>query len=314
LNGNGGIVFGVSSYGGSTAPSAPPTFVSNPAESRPNTDIMTSPGGGFGTAPQIGTANIASTSPAAPLTVIASLPGGSNAFGTFGTGTVVNTGPQYGYTLTDSSPGGSGSYSVTTSVSNYTVTGGTANPGFSYGASLSYGGLLTSVGNLDEASLKVHLFDANPASFFNGSGAGVDLPSLVLALNRTSTTGYSSVTLGGTPTSAAILVDNASTGAFRGLAIDNLTIPTGQSVPGGDTVVITSTLTLFSDPAMMFAIDPLQNGDLLSLTGPLPDNLLVGSTSALLPEPASFLMFGTGVTCLIGCVVQQHRKRARTEA
>ena len=312
--GNGAISFGVAPYGGAPVVTGP-TYINNNFDNR--ADILASPGlgslNGYLTASPVVANNIASIGPL-PLPLGLFLVGGGNGNGPFGSGLIVNFGTLTGFAMSDSSPGGgSASYGISSANADFTIGAvpipvGTSYGAFlttSYGAFLTMGGLVPLAGNADVASLRVHIFDANAASPFNNNGNGVDLPQMVLAISNNGVAGYNIVQIGGAGGgNAKVLVDNAANGAFRALSVDNLLLP--AALPAGDTFTVTSTLTLYADPASFSSFDPTFSTDLLALTGPLPLDTFVGTTS--IPEPTSLVMFGTGVACLMGCLRRQLRK------
>jgi hypothetical protein len=287
--GNGGISFGVSSYGG--APNVGgPTFIPNNFTGL--NDILSSPGlgtlGGYLTANPIVVNNISSTG-AVPLPVAAFQFGGGNINGAFGSAAANNLGPTMGYTIADAGPGGgSASYLVDSGITSYTDAAGTPI-GTAFGAYVTMGGVVPLVGNADVSSLKVTLSSANPASPFFG---GVALPNMVLAISRNNATNtladYNIVRIGGVAgANAGMIVDNTATGAFRAMAVDRMLLP--AAIPAGDVITVKATITAYADPASFdtFDVAPL---DLLALTGPLPDVSFVTPDSQPLPEPGALLL------------------------
>ncbi|HEY4365357.1 MAG TPA: PEP-CTERM sorting domain-containing protein [Bryobacteraceae bacterium] len=295
--GTGAISFGVAPYGG--APNVGgPTYIADNVTGR--NDILTSPGlgtlGGYLTASPVVANNIASFGGALPLA--GSQNGGGNGSGSFGSGTATNAGSNVSFSLADSGPGG-GSASYLISAANFTFTdvGADTPAGTSYGAYLAIAGLVPLVGNVDVASLRVHLSDT--AGVF-GAG-GTDLPQLVLAISRNGAGAgignYDIVTIGGVAGgNAALILDDGVTGAFRALAVDNQTL--AAPIPVGDILSISVALTGFTDPASFSSFDPTGSTDLLSLAGALPQDTLMG-TSTTTPEPGTWALFGTGLVAIM---------------
>jgi hypothetical protein len=303
--GTGFIAYGVSNYAGPPVGGAP-TYILNGFNGR--TDILASPGGGFLTVNAIGANNIASTG-GVVLPASSFQSGGGNGFGGFGQGFVFNSGPSMGLSLADfGATGASASYAVASASVTYTVTG--APIAASFGASLSMSGSVPLVGSVAVQALRVHVTDS--ANVF-GAG-GMDLPQMVLAMVRTGTgstmANYSTVMLGGTGgTNAGLKLDNGATGAFRGLATDNLALAT--ALPVNDVLSVTYTLTGFADPASFNTFDPTNSGDLLALTGPLPINSVIDTFAT--PEPASLSMLVVGVLGVLGYSARRRLGRRRSE-
>jgi hypothetical protein len=304
--GSGGISFGVTPYGG--APNVGgPTYIADNITGR--NDILTSPGlgtlGGYLTANPVIANNIASYGGALPL--FASQVGGGNGNGPFGQGSVANLGPQVSMSLADSGPGGgSASYAIAAGNTTYTVVGAPIPAGATYGAYLTMGGAVPLVGNADVTSLRVHISDT--AGIF-GAG-GTDLPQLVLAISRNGAGAgignYNIVTIGGVAGgNAALILDNGVTGAFRSLAVDNQAL--GAALPVGDILSISYAVTGFADPASFDTFDPLDNPDLLNLTGPLPDQTLVGTPFAAVPEPGTVALMLVPVVGVAAYFVRRRR-------
>jgi hypothetical protein len=299
--GTGGIAMGISLYGG--APNVGgPTYIADNITGR--NDILSSPGlgtlGGYLTANPVLANNIQSAGGALPL--FASQAGGSNGNGAFGSGSAFDAGDLISFALSDAGPGG-GSASYLISAANFTFTnvGGAIPAGTTYGAFLAIGGSVPLTGNADVASLRVHISDT--AGIF-GAG-GTDLPQLVLAISRNGAGAgignYNIVTIGGAAGgNAALILDNGVTGTFRALAVDNQAL--GAPIPVGDILSVSAALTAYSDPASFSSFDPAFDLDLLSLTGPLPENALVGTADTATPEAGTSILLGLGLsaTLLIG--------------
>jgi len=294
--GDGAIVFGVSPVA-NVVPGVP-TYIPNNINGI--SDVLTSPGGTFKTASPVVANNIQEIPvppPATlPLPVVGFQIGGGNGNGPFGSGSVAVTGPQVFFSLQDVAAGGSTSYSITHWSANFTETvGGLQN----IGSFLSIGGTLPAVDSAAVAALRTHLSSLNPLSpFFNG-GLGIDLPQLVLANGRIAPLTYSFVALGGA--GAAMLVDDAAVGTFRGLAINNLAF----NIPLGDVIVAENTLTVYADPSQLGDIAPA--ADLISMTGTtLPTNSLL-----FVPEPGISLLGALGA---LGLVLRPGVRRRRRSA
>lgn len=287
--GNGAISFGVAPYGGAPVVGGP-TFIANNVTGR--NDILSSPGlgslGGYLTASPILANNIASYG--GPLPGFGVQIGGSNGNGNFGSAAAKNTGTIMSYSITDSGAGGgTASYVVNTEVAIFTdITGSPI--GTKFGAFLTMGGAVPLIGNAVVAGLRIHIDSATAGSPFLG---GFDLPDMVLAISRNGAgntiANYNVVTLGGVGgANAGLILDNGNTGLFRAMAVDNMVL--GAAIPAGDALTVSATLTAYADPAYMDSFDGSQSLDLLALTGPLPDNILVGSD--VVPEPSSLALFG----------------------
>jgi hypothetical protein len=310
--GNGGISFGVSPYGPPTNNGAP-TYIADNVTGR--NDILTSPGlgtlGGFLTASPVIGNNIASYGGGLPL--FATQVGGGNGAGAFGSGTMSNLGSQVGLALADSGPGGgSASYVIGAGNISYTIVGAPIAAGATYGAYLTMAGTVPLVGNADVEGLRVHISDT--AGVF-GAG-GTDLPQLVLAISRNGAGAgignYNIVTIGGAAGgNAGLILDNGVTGTFRALAVDNQAL--AAPLPVGDILSISYALTGYADPASFDTFDPSLSFDLLSLTGPLPDSLLVDTPGATTPEPASIVMISVGILSVAGARIGRRRAGRRPE-
>ena len=199
--------------------------------------------------------------------------------------------------LADSGPGGgSASYTITGGNITYTVAGAAIPAGTNYGAYLDMAGSVPLVGNADVTGLRVHVSDT--AGVFGAGGS--DLPQMVLAISRNGAGAgignYNIVTIGGVAGgNAALILDNGVTGTFRALSVDNLAL--GAALPVGDILSVSYAVTGFADPASFSTFDPTNSIDLLSLTGPLPTDALVGSVPT--PEPCSLCLGVLGVICLL---------------
>ena len=306
------ISFGVTPYGGAPVTGAP-TFVANPFTGR--NDILASPGngslGGFLTANPVAANNISTFGPV-PSPLFEAQTGGGNSVGNFGQGAILNLGAQVGVAMADTGLApNTASYAVTSSITTYQVTGTALPAGSTYGAFLTMAGSVTQVGSTDVEALKIHVTDT--AGVFGPGGS--DLPTMLLAITRTGTgtslANYNIATLSasGFGLGAALILDNGSTGTFHALAVDNLSL--GNALPLNDVLTVAYTLTAFADPANFNTFDPTLTPDLLALTGPLPDNVLIG-TSAI-PEPASLSLLAVGVLGVLGHSARRRLRRGRSE-
>lgn len=287
--GSGYIVFGVSPYAG-PAPGAP-TYIPNNFSGQ--NDILASPGGTFLEANPVVGNNIFSfpaAPPPAPHLGGVALPafgfqiGGGNINGPFGGGYIVETGQQVGFSLFDlAAGGGSASYGIATWDAVYTDVLGT--PAGNIGSYLAMGGVLPNINTAGVAALRTRLESANAASPFSG---GFELPQLILAAARTPGDIYSTVALGGPAgANAAVVIDNAVLGTYRGLAINNVPLP--FAIPAGDVITATSTLTIYADPSEMAMLDQAGVADLVAMTGTdYADFSFVEST--IIPEPSTAVM------------------------
>jgi hypothetical protein len=310
---NGGIAFGVAPLGGPVSPGAP-TYLNNINNGR--NDILTNPGIGLTASPSIPN-NTLSVGPLAwgPGQFIYGVQnGGGNINGPFGSGAAVITGPRFGYRLADGGiPGGfSASYEIMSWTAGFTQLGGA--PVGTTGTFITMGGRVPFAQDLAMVSLRTVL---------NGPTIGaVELPGLILAVERTGPLSYNSLALQdnlllGTPGGAtpmgggwAMLID-APTGNFRALAynvLPDLGAIDGLSIPNGEVFTATVTATVYCDPAHFEMLDPLalENADLLaaalaSNNTPFPIDSLFGNTDTV-PEPASI---GMVLVSLIGLVASR---------
>lgn len=289
-------VFGVASYGGAPVPGIP-TYILNNFTLLD--DVLTSPGGGFRTADTSLPNNIADTG-VVGIPRYSVFAGGGNANGLFGAGQVLLTPTLYAFTLRDVNPDGAGAaaYLVSSMLSEFTEdgTGFGGAPAISVGAWLAVAGIFGSPLSSAAASIKVQVNSLNPASpFFNGGlGRSYEVVLAAAAIGNFASVAYTAVNGLAAPT-AVMLNDGVS--PFAGLAVASEMLPTAGMI--GDTVVVTSTLTVIADPMFVFSIDPTT--DLLAEAGPLPAVSFVGTT--FVPEPTSVSlsilgMLGIGATLI----------------
>ncbi|GAB4385763.1 MAG: hypothetical protein Kow0022_12870 [Phycisphaerales bacterium] len=267
--GNGLIVFGVADYGPPIVFGAP-TYIPN--NFTLINDVLTSPGGGFQTADTSIGNNIFQVGPAfTPF--FGWRIGGGNGNGVFGSGAVNITGPAVGFSLSDANPDGFGaaSYEIASWHQTYIANGNTPTI---FGSWLGIQGVLTSPLSSVAVALRTRVSDTM------GLWNNFDLPELVLATGFTN-----SVAIGGPAGNNAVINLNPFTGAFAGLAINNLGL---VNIPNGDIITVTSTLTVIADPAELSVLaDPDQS--LIAQTGTtLPDTAFTAMT--VVPGPASITL------------------------
>lgn len=283
--GNGIISFGVAPYGG--VPPGFPTYINNNFTGV--NDILSSPGGTFLRAFPTIPNNTTSIGPlGTPMWGFQI--GGGNGNGPFGAGAATIMGPTVAYAIRDvNAGGGSASYGIASWTANYVEPVGYFG---TYGNWVSIAGILPAIGSAGAVGLRTSIVSANPLSPFFG---GIDLPQLVLANSRNGPLLYSFVALGGS--GAAMLVDNAVAGTFRGLAVNNNV----AAIPAGDVFTVISTLTFYADPADFYQLDvPTQ--DLLDAAGvSLPGWAAVSSV----PEPGTWALLGAG---LLGMVAVRRKR------
>jgi PEP-CTERM motif len=312
----GGMAFGVTSTGAPVSPGVP-TYALNNVNGR--SDILTNPGLGQTANPVVAN-NTLSVGPVAwgPGQFIFGIQnGGGNINGPFGSGAAIITGPRFGYRLADGGvPGGfDASYEIMSWDANFTQ-GALGAPVGTTGTYVAMGGFLPNVGDAAVVSLRTQLI--GPAL-----GGAVELPGLILAVDRTGPATYAFLNLqdnvnGGAGATAmpggwATIIDNAATGKFRALAFNvlpDLGALDGFSIPAGAAFTARVTATVYSDPASFDFIDPIavDNLDLLGLAQtqgggtPFPTNPLAGETPNV-PEPSTLSLL------LLGAVAFLRRRR-----
>lgn len=269
------VSFGVSDYGGGAQIN--PSYIFNNFTGL--FDILATPGGTFQLANPVVGNNISSFGPL-PLGVKATQSGGSNALGNFGKAAISLSGTDIRFNISDLLPAsGTVSYGVGSMLAEFKEPTGFNG---TFGSVISLGTSLPEVGSAVVAAVRTRVTSNNAASPFFG---GVDLPQLVLAAARVGPATYSFVFLGGA--GAALIIDNAATGALRGIAVNNM----GVVIPKGDKFTAASSITIMADPSMM--TDIFITPDLLTAAGTtLPDFLVVRASA---PEPASWLLMGMGL-------------------
>jgi hypothetical protein len=293
---SGAIVFGVAPYGGAPNVGGPTYIADNLTGFN---DILSSPGlgtlGGYLTASPVVANNINSVGPAAtPFGDTQN--GGGNGAGAFGSGAAYNGGTFADFALSDSGPGGgSASYVIVGANATYTNVGAPIAAGTTYGSYIGIGGAVPLIGNADVVALMVHYSDT--AGVF-GAG-GTTAPQEVLAISRNGAGAgignYNIVTIGGVGGgNAGLILDNGVTGTFRAAAVDSTVL--GAAIPVGDVITVSWVITGYSDPANFNVID--LSPDLLSLTGPLPSDLFINTST---PEPATPLLIGCGLAAIWLC-------------
>lgn len=312
----GGISFGVAGLGAPVSPGVP-TYLLNNFNGR--TDILTNPGIGLTANPVVAN-NTSSTGTVAwgPGQFIYNIQnGGGNVNGPFGQGAAVVTGPQFAYRLADGGvPGGvSSSYEIMSWDANFTQ--GAAALAGTTGTYITMGGRVPLNQDLAMISLRTRII---------GNTIGqIEVPGLILAVERTGPATYATVALqdtinGGAGALAmgggwAIIIDNAATGAFRALAYNAFPdlmdgVLNGVAIPAGEVFTARVTATVYADPASIDMLDPLdfQNNDLVAqalLNGggtPFPVNPLF-TQGENVPEPATLML------ALIGSLALCRRRR-----
>ena len=289
----GTIVYGVSPYGG--APNAgAPTYIGNNFRGR--NDVLTSPGlgtlGGYLTANPVVANNISQRGPVALPATWQRL-GGGNGFGPFGAGAISLKPTQVSFALVDNAPGGgSASYAIASWKADFEQQD--ADFKGTIGNWLAISGRVTLPGNAAVASLRTFIDSANPDSPFFG---GMDLDPLVLAASNNSAPLLNLVAQGGQGRIVAV----PALGTFRGLVSNTKDVV----IPVGDDFTVTSTLTIYADPASLDSVGP---DDLSSVfSGPdfdgitLPQASLAGmdlAPTVPVPEPGSAALLVLGLAAL----------------
>lgn len=283
-------VFGVSPYGG--APNAgAPTYIGNNFNNR--NDVLASPGlgtlGGYLTANPVAANNIRQGGPG-PLPGAVQQLGGGNAFGPFGAGSLSLTPTRVGFTLLDNAPGGgSASYGIASWEADFDQQKEAFNG--TIGNWLAISGRVTLPGNAAAASLRTFIDSQNPNSPFFG---GVDLAPLVLAASNNNAPLLNLVAQGGQGNIVAV----PALGTFRGLVSNSMNVV----IPAGDQFTVTSTLTIYADPASLDSVGPDALDSLLDdpefAAVSLPQFSLAGMDNAPtspVPEPAAAWLLLAGL-------------------
>jgi hypothetical protein len=157
------------------------------------------------------------------------------------------------------------------------------------------GGDVGPIGSAAIVGLTTHVTSSNPSSpFYGTSGSGITLNPLVLAVQNTAS-GLVEVEYGqgGSGFNAAFL-NNGN--LFQGLAVDTM----GVVIPSGDTFTVTSTLSVYGDPAMLTSFDPTLNPSLLAQTGPLPSFVLANAGPLVVPEPSAMVLGSISALTAVG--------------
>jgi hypothetical protein len=301
---NANLVFGVAPYGAPTP--GTPTYIADVNTGR--NDILTSPGGTFQTALPDIPHNVVGYGPAAfgpGVYQYAVQNGGTNQFGQpFGSGILYNAGTNVGFSLSDFAPaGGTASYGIENWTAHYTV-GAQINAGTTYGNLIAIRGLLPAVASSAVVAMRTYIHTNAAGTDF--SGAGVDLPQLVLAYGGTGTF----VALGGptglpTAQGGGVIYFNGQ--SYRGLALNN--IPLAANLPAGTVLDVTSAVTIYADPAAMDFFAPDITGgdaDLFAGTGASSLPFFDSISSSAVPEPGSFALLGVA-----GCGLAAWRRKRK---
>ncbi len=296
----GTVVFGVTPYG-NPVNAGNPTYIGNNVNGR--TDVLSSPGGGtlggYLTTNPVNTNNINQI--AGPLPGALQQFGGGNASGLFGAGNIALTPTRVGFGLLDVVPGsGSASYGIATWQATFTSQGEVGT----FGNWLAISGAVTLPGNAAVASLRTFVQSANPASPFFG---GLDLAPLVLAASNNGAAGFNRVAHGGAFANTVAVAG----GAYRGLAINSFNV----NIPVNDQFVVSSTLTIFADPASIDSIgfDQIADafgGDPAFAGFALPQIFVAGTDVPLtvpVPEPQILALLLAGL--LTVAVKAKHARR-----
>jgi hypothetical protein len=227
--------------------------------------------------------------------------------GSFGGAQVLLGGPYSFFQLNDTNGTGHASYAIATWTSNFVESPQFGPYNGTVGAYISMGGLIGPVGSAAIEALTTHVFSANTASPFYNGGSGISLNQLVLAVQNTS----SGLVVygqgqGGPGFNQAFIVNGNSVLA---LAYDNF----GTFIPAGDAFTVTSTLTVYGDPAMFMSIDPTLNPNLIGMTGgSLPSFLFTQVGPAAVPEPSSLVLGGIALVTGTGTMYVRRRLRRRS--
>ena len=275
-NAVGGMAFGVAPLG-IPANVPAPTYLNNLNNGR--NDILTNPGPGLTANPVVAN-NTLTVGPAAwgPGQFIWGVQnGGGNGFGGFGTGAAVITGPRFAYRLNDGGVAGgfAASYEILSWDANFTQNGN-ALVG-QLGTFITMGGRVPQAQDAVVVSLRTQL-----TGIPGVPGGIVELPGLIMAVENQGGGNISTFRLrdglGGAatpmPGGAAIIVDNAALGTFRGLAF-NVLPDLGPadliSIPNGTNFTARITATIYSDPASVELFDPIDPLHLDLMTAALAD-------------------------------------------
>lgn len=303
--GGGGIAFGVAPLGGPISPGAP-TYLLNNFNGR--VDILTNPGIGLTADPSIPNNTLSVEVPpwGPPAYLYLTQSGGGNAHGPFGAGTAVIYGPTFGFQLADGGvPGGvSASYQILSWDASFTDAAGSAAG--TLGNYIAMSGRLPNVQDLALLALRLEL---------SGPNIGVvEVPGLILAVERIGTTAYNALALQDTLGAAAMpmaggwgITINPVTGQFLAMAYNVFPF----AIPAAETFTARATATVYADPAELdfpansffdvFAEIDLTSGMTAFGGGPaptLPSTMLFTGTEVPEPLSAGLVLLGLGALAL----------------
>lgn len=265
-----------------------PTFSSNSFTG--NNDILLSPGQGYPAANFGNSTVVASSGPSSsPVFVSAGATAVANPSGTsFGGGFISASPFGYGFALNATNPGGTASFAQASSITTFFVPSQVFTP--TIGAYFGVFGSVPTVGSFADLGLVMTVTDTNTGS-----------------------------PIFGTHTYTILLGDQATAGGYNQLVSGQFTSFTqtgstfeaaaavifGSNLPVGDTFTVTSTLTVYADPAMFDVID-ISNFPGLTL----PVFPTLASISSV-PEPSSVATLGAGLLGLFGYTFSRQSHRAK---
>jgi hypothetical protein len=314
--GVGGISFGVADLGPPVNPGAPLYLLNN---FNLRNDILINPGLGL-TADLSIPNNTLSVGPVAFTPgqyVWAAQVGGGNANGPFGKGLAIIRGDRFGYYLQDGGiPGGiSASYQILSWDASFIDPVG--SPVGTIGTFIAMKGRVPLVQDLALASLRTQLL--SPAL-----GGAVEIPGMILGLERTGPLTFAPVLISDTlvgpamPWGGAVIVDNAVTGDFRALiytVFPDLGAIDGFAIPAGAAFTARVTATTIADPSdfEFFMPDPILDADLFTaafnLNGvPFPNNPLFTPIRAV-PELGALALAVVPAALAFGTLAARRARR-----